>query len=1073
MCYTDSNLESLDTLPTRIQEIYDTCSKQEQEILVQILQELSTDGDSSTYRNLWLQDFKEVPVSIDQFICDPYYLGSVNRNGEAVYPFWRKTLRDIFNSGNKYTEIILGGATRIGKTSTAIIIGSYMLYRFMLYRNPHEYFKKKEISKFSFIFANLTKDLALGVAYREFNDTLKASPFFNEHGSFSRSDRNFYYIPEGDKIEIIGVSDASQALGRQVVFAFIDECNFAKSGVKDINKAKSNMKALYDTINARISGSFRIGGEVYGKLVTGSSKNTDSDFLSGHIENQLNSGNTHLYLVDEPQWKILPPSMFSDEKFYFTVGDRYKRGFVVPKENEDEAHLQEYADQGYQVIEAPAELRKNFLADYDISLRDIAGISVVGAMGFITQESITPCISQDRHNPFYTDILQIGSKDNASIEQYFHIDAVPSNLRRQYISIHLDLAEVSDRQGIVGTCVDGSKIVDDFDGRKVSLPYFRELFAVGIEAPRGDRMSFQKVINFLVWLRRNGFNIGIISTDQFQSSYVRETLAQQGFNTAKISVDRSEDPYIGLRNVLYDQRIELIKNQIQEDELVNLQRINNRIDHPPDGCFTEDTLISLVDGRQLCISDLFLEQSYRTNWVYTFNEETHRIEPKRIRKVFQTKLTCDIVRVTLDNGQTIECTPEHKFMLRDGSYEMIMNLRAGDSLMPLYTKYPKYSDFQYRMYYEPFEDCWHFEHRQFCKNATRKKGNVIHHKNYNKHDNCPSNLVELSKSKHKMIHNNSTLDYSKVSKSVSDYFCRIQGTAVDEDRRRKISDSVKHHNDLYYPERQKLITKREESRKQRIKEIEKKYNVDWNKLSNLEKNRYGMLYTNSLCPESTKERYRLANMKKSAQSEERRKKSCSEVIRRRRWYTNGQSTLYLDIDDIAPEGYYPGRTLSDNFSNSIKNRPPMSEATKQKHREDTSSRIWITNGSVDKYISNQSEIPEGFWKGRSKKGKNHKIVNIEYIHRPCRVFDLEIEDNHNFALAAGVFVHNSKDISDALCGSVWNLVENQIKSSPEPKKIANVITSVNGPRMYEGNTRGSQLPSMFPGLYNTNNNRKR
>ena len=60
-------------------------------------------------------------------------------------------------------------------------------------------------------------------------------------------------------------------------------------------------------------------------------------------------------------------------------------------------------------------------------------------------------------------------------------------------------------------------------------------------------------------------------------------LSQQGFNTKKISVDRSEEPYIGLKNVIYDQRIELVKNQLQEDELVNLQRINNRIDHPSDG----------------------------------------------------------------------------------------------------------------------------------------------------------------------------------------------------------------------------------------------------------------------------------------------------------------------------------------------------------------------------------------------------------------------------------------------------------------------------------------------------------
>ena len=47
-------------------------------------------------------------------------------------------------------------------------------------------------------------------------------------------------------------------------------------------------------------------------------------------------------------------------------------------------------------------------------------------------------------------------------------------------------------------------------------------------------------------------------------------------------------------------------------------------------------------------------------------------------------------------------------------------------------------------------------------------------------------------------------------------------------------------------------------------------------------------------------------------------------------------------------------------------------------------------------------------------------MKIEVIHKPCRVYDLEIEDNHNFALAAGVFVHNSKDMSDSLAGALWN-----------------------------------------------------
>ena len=35
------------------------------------------------------------------------------------------------------------------------------------------------------------------------------------------------------------------------------------------------------------------------------------------------------------------------------------------------------------------------------------------------------------------------------------------------------------------------------------------------------------------------------------------------------------------------------------------------------------------------------------------------------------------------------------------------------------------------------------------------------------------------------------------------------------------------------------------------------------------------------------------------------------------------------------------------------------------------------------------------------------------------MYDLTIKDNHNFALDAGVFVHNSKDIVDALAGATF------------------------------------------------------
>ena len=566
----------------RIRDIFNSCSPIEQQMFLKILDELSVYGASETLDKIYLIDFKEVPVSIDRFLCDSEYLGESNDNGNQIYPGWWDAYHSVFDSQSDVYEVLLSGATRIGKTSSAVSMMCYMTYLLMCYRNPQKYFGLKEVSRATIAFANLTKDLALGVAYREYHDTLIKSKWFMDHGSKNNSTTRPIFIPEGNQIEIVAASDGAHLLGMQLWACLMDEVNFAKAGIKDITKSKEHMKKMYDTANARITGTFKLQGRVYGKMFTCSSKNTDNDYLSEHIEKQLDAGNTHMYLFDRPQWEVLPSYRFGTEKFYITVGDRYKRGFVVPKENSDEEHLQEYRNEGYKVLEVPADYEPNFRADYDIALRDIAGISVVGAMGFITQEMLTPNISETRKNPFFRDYYEIGLQDNDTLERNFHIEVVPQELKRLPMNIHIDFAEVSDHIGIAGGVQDGTKnIVDPLTEKRITMPFFKEIFQVAIGAPRGDRMSFQKVINFIVWLKKNGFNIGVVSTDQYQSSYVRENLAQQGFTCEKVSVDKTEDPYIGLRNLLQDQRLELVKHDLQEVELIHLQRVNGVINHPP------------------------------------------------------------------------------------------------------------------------------------------------------------------------------------------------------------------------------------------------------------------------------------------------------------------------------------------------------------------------------------------------------------------------------------------------------------------------------------------------------------
>lgn len=575
-------MDNLNNLPQRIRAIFDTCSDSEKSLLLQILEEFSLSGKSYTYENLWLQDYKEIPVDLDTFLCDPLYLGPVTRNGEAIYPFWKEALHKIFDSGNKYHECIFTGATRIGKTSTAITATAYMLYRLMCLRDPQKFFGKKEISKFSIMFFNVTKDLAKGVAFREFNDTLRSSPWFQQHGTFSSSEHNFYYIPEGGAVVIDYGSEASHGLGKQVYCGFIDEVNFAKSGVKDIVKAKQRVKDLYDTIVARVEGTFRQHGEVYGKVFAVSSKKTDSDFMEDHVLGQIAAGNQHMIVFDKPQWEVLPPNMFNPERCWIAVGDRHHKGFVL--EDESIEAREELKSQGYRLLSVPLDMKTNFLADFDIALRDLAGIAVPGAMSFITQAVIDKCIGS-RQNPFLHSVLCIGTQDSYTIEEFFHLDKVDPNLLKAPLYIDIDLSLKDDKTGITGVCQGEDVIVKQQDGRPIRLLKYVHLFSVALEAPRGDKIPYQKILNFILWLRRIGFNLERVSRDQFQSEYLAQLLESQGVSVDKLSVDRTPDGYLSLRSIMLEQRIDLLHCDLLELELIKLQRsgLTGHIDHPLGG----------------------------------------------------------------------------------------------------------------------------------------------------------------------------------------------------------------------------------------------------------------------------------------------------------------------------------------------------------------------------------------------------------------------------------------------------------------------------------------------------------
>ncbi len=104
------------------------------------------------------------------------------------------------------------------------------------------------------------------------------------------------------------------------------------------------------------------------------------------------------------------------------------------------------------------------------------------------------------------------------------------------------------------------------------------------------------------------------------------------------------------------------------------------------GCFAGDTKISLVNGKDVSFKELIKEEKEgKKNYCYTI-KENGEIGVELIKNARKTKKKVKVVKLILDNDEEITCTPDHKFMLRNGGYKKAEDLTVKDSLMPLYRK---------------------------------------------------------------------------------------------------------------------------------------------------------------------------------------------------------------------------------------------------------------------------------------------------------------------------------------------------------------------------------------------------
>lgn len=180
-------------------------------------------------------------------------------------------------------------------------------------------------------------------------------------------------------------------------------------------------------------------------------------------------------------------------------------------------------------------------------------------------------------------------------------------------------------------------------------------------------------------------------------------------------------------------------------------------------CVVPETPVDLLDGRTLTVEQIKGELDIgKPVWVYSVDKETLKMKPGRVVWAGPTRKNASLVRVTIDNGMSFDCTPDHKWMLRDGSWCQAGELKPDTSLMPVERRLHSMNGGRdYEQIFDPASEKWKWTHRLVADNEPSiashpscldESVNVIHHIDVNRFNNNPENLIRMGFDAHRQLH---------------------------------------------------------------------------------------------------------------------------------------------------------------------------------------------------------------------------------------------------------------------------------------------------------------------------------
>ena len=508
--------------------------------------------------------FNEIPVDVKTFVESSDYLGQPPLSSiqydivEAMSQIYKKEdLKVMYGSSEgvryyeKYTknEIILQLGKGSGKDFTSTVACSYIVYKLLCLKDPARYFGKPSGDAIDLINIAINAQQAKNVFFKGFKTKIERSPWFAGK-----------YNAKADSIEFdhsitvySGHSERESHEGLNLLLAVLDEISGFASEVGTGNEQGKTAENIYKAFRGSVDSRF----PDLGKLVLLSFPRYPGDFISKRYNDVIlekeTIEKTHKFILNEELPHDEPSNQFEIawEEDYI-VSYKIPRVLALKKPTWEVNPTRKIED-----------FKLAFYTDLPDAMMRFACMPTYSSDAFFKQkEKLEKCMNT--RNP---------------LDSFRRFDETFKPDENKTYYIHADLAQKHDKCAVAIAHVDkwvNVQVIKDYE----QVAPIVVVDAVAWWEPKVEGpVNLSEVKQWIMNLRRQGFNIGMVSFDRWQSFDIQNELQAVGIRTETVSVAKKH--YEDLAMMIYEERVSIPMIPLLLEEMSELKIMKgNRVDHP-------------------------------------------------------------------------------------------------------------------------------------------------------------------------------------------------------------------------------------------------------------------------------------------------------------------------------------------------------------------------------------------------------------------------------------------------------------------------------------------------------------